>query len=185
MAANIVPQWDGVMPQNHPEVYGDMLMFSCVIKNPNVEQYYVSYWTGIMECESCFRRDHFRISEPVARVMHPHMIVPRDSIYTECEQCNLQILVERPIINCGMCTDQYFATELLAEIRVRQELHDPRLQRIENDDDSDIEILDEDPNIEIENERPRPDERAIGTTPEPRYRFREEMERNNQNYERN
>ncbi|KAJ8665034.1 hypothetical protein QAD02_006696 [Eretmocerus hayati] len=100
-------------------------------------------------------------------------------------QCNLQILVERPIINCGMCADQYFATELLAEMRVRQELQDPRLQRIENDNDSDIEILDEDPNIEIENERPRPDERAIRTTPEPRYRVREEMERNNQNHERN
>ncbi|KAJ8668753.1 hypothetical protein QAD02_000012 [Eretmocerus hayati] len=71
------PRWDGVRPEEHPENYHNLWSYNCVTKHPGIEQYYVSYWTGILECDQCYRRDHYSIAEPVGRVDTVHMIVPR------------------------------------------------------------------------------------------------------------
>ncbi|KAJ8680176.1 hypothetical protein QAD02_015963 [Eretmocerus hayati] len=142
MAAR-APRWDGVRPEEYPENYHDLLSYSCVTKHPGIEQYYVSYWTRILKCNQCYRNDHYSIAEPVGRVDTVHMIVPRNSIYCECERCGTRILVERPVIRCGMCSDQYFSNLILINVRQQREANAHLQAREINGDDSDIEVISE------------------------------------------
>ncbi|KAJ8672093.1 hypothetical protein QAD02_003352 [Eretmocerus hayati] len=121
-----------------PRENNDFLSYSCVTKHPGIEQHYPSYWTGILKCNQCYRRDHYSIAEPVGRVDTVHMIVPRNSIHCECQSCGTRILFERPVIRCGMCSDQYLPNLILINMRQQREAN-AHLQAGEmNGDDSDI-----------------------------------------------
>ncbi|KAJ8676965.1 hypothetical protein QAD02_012752 [Eretmocerus hayati] len=176
------PRWDGVRPEEYPENYHDLLSYSCITKHPGIEQYYVSYWTGILECDQCYRRDHYSIAEMVGRVDTVHMIVPRNSIYCECERCGTRILVERPVIRCGMCSDQYFPNLILINVRQQREGNAHLQAREMNGDDSDIEVISEsDKGSDSESgDQADPEDLSIN----PRERFRQEMEQSNPIYDR-
>ncbi|KAJ8678366.1 hypothetical protein QAD02_014153 [Eretmocerus hayati] len=176
------PRRDGVHPEEYPENYHDLLSYSCVTKHPGIEQYYVSYWTGILECDQCYRRDHYSIAEPVGRVDTVHMIVPQNSIYCECERCGTRILVERPVIRCGMCSDQYFSNLILINVRQQREANAYLQAREMNGDDSDIEVISESDKGSDSKSGDQADPEDLSINP--RERFRQEMEQSNPIYDR-
>ncbi|KAJ8683498.1 hypothetical protein QAD02_019290 [Eretmocerus hayati] len=129
-----------------------------------------------------YPRDHYSIAEPVGQVDTVHMIVPRNSIYCESERCGTRILVERPVIRCGMCSDQYFSNLILINVRQQREANAHLKAREMNGDDSDIEVISEsDKGSDSESgDQADPEDLLIN----PRERFRQEMEQSNPIYDR-